>query len=141
MDVSFEALKRFFDEQIPFNRLLGLELRACADGYARIALPFRQDLVGDPFRPAIHGGVLSTLIDTAGGAAVWSRIGPEDRISTVDLRVDYLRPGALSDLVCEARVIRLGNRVAAVDATAHHGDPDRPVAVGRAVYNVRRTGE
>lgn len=136
-----DLLRHFFDQQIAFNRWLGMRLEAFGEGWARMVLPCRPELVGDPFRPAIHGGVLSALVDTTGGAAVFSLIGTEDRASTVDLRVDYLRPAGMETLVCEARVLRLGNRVAAVDATVHQGDPAKPVAIGRAVYNVRRVGE
>ena len=55
-------------------------------------------------RKAIHGGVLSMLIDTCGGFAVWSRCNLNDRIATIDLIVDYLKPAVETDLVAEAIV-------------------------------------
>src|SRR5688572_3640100 len=79
---------------IPFNRFLGIELVAAQDGYCRLELPYRAEFIGDAGRPALHGGVISTLIDTCGGFAVWTRIALDDRVSTIDLRVDYLAPGA-----------------------------------------------
>ena len=123
-----------------FNRFLGLEIARLDEGFARVAIPFRDHLVGDPERPALHGGVLSAAIDAAGGAAAFTLIElPDDRLSTIDLRVDYLRPAGLQRLVCEARVSRMGNRIASVDVIAFHGEErDAPVATGKAVYSVRR---
>ena len=96
---------------IPFNRFLGVQVREVGEGRAVLAIPFRPELVGDPLRPALHGGVISMLADTAGGAAVMAGVGLEALVSTIDLRVDYLRPGALLELVAEASLVRLGGRV------------------------------
>lgn len=135
-----EQVRRFMGEQIPFNRYLGMEMTHLAEGFARVEIPFRPELVGDPFRPALHGGVLSALIDATGGAAVFTLVSPLDKVSTIDLRVDYLRPAELDRLVCEAQVTRMGNRVASVDMKVFHPKtPDRIVATGKAVYNVKRT--
>ena len=86
-------------------------MREVGEGRAVLAIPFRPELVGDPVRPALHGGVISMLADTAGGAAVMAGVGLEALVSTIDLRVDYLRPGALLELVAEASLVRLGGRV------------------------------
>ena len=77
-----------------------------------ITLPVREDFVGDPRRPALHGGVVSALVDTTGGAAAWAALGPGESVSTVDLRVDFLEPARLAGpLRAEARLLRKGNRV------------------------------
>lgn len=140
-DPKKRVLRAFFSSQIPFNKLLGLEVEDFGDGFARLLVPYRPELVGDPVRPALHGGVLSATIDAAGGLAVFSQVEmATDRISTIDLRVDYLRPAALEDVACEARVTRMGNRVASIDAvTFHPTDPDKLIATGKAVYSVRRS--
>lgn len=141
MKITIEMVKRFMEEHIPFNRFLRLRASRLEPGFCRLEVPFREELVGDPFRPALHGGVLSTLIDTAGGAAVWTEIDPGDRVSTVDLRVDYLRPAPLTDIACEATVVRIGNRVGVTDMKAFAIDaPDRILATGKGVYNVKRGG-
>ena len=139
-----ETLRSWFEEGIPFNQALGLRVEALARGRAVLRVPWKTELTGDASRPAVHGGVLSMLIDTAGGAACFAMLdNDEDRVSTVDLRVDYLRPGPAADLVCEAEVIRLGNRVAVTRARVYSvelpldGDAD-PVALGQAVYNIVR---
>lgn len=107
-----------------------------ADGVAWVRIPFRQGLVGDPFRLALHGGIVATLLDATGGAAVWSPLSLAYRVSSIDIRVDYLRPGRLADLVAGAQVCRVGHRVGVAHTTAFH--PDAPVAEAMGVYAVRR---
>jgi uncharacterized protein (TIGR00369 family) len=133
-------LARLFERLIPFNRHLGLQVQEIGDGTARIRAPFSSVLIGNPVTRAIHGGVISALLDSCAGLAVWSQIGPDDILSTVDLRVDYLRPAGPEDLIAAAEVVRLGNRVAVVSLRSFHpGTEERPFAAGTAVYNVRRT--
>lgn len=138
-----ESLGRAFEEYIPFNRLLGMRCLEIGDGVVRVELPFRPELVGNPEIPALHGGAISSTMDTTGGLAVWAQARPMDRVSTIDLRVDYLRPGRAESLIVVARVVRLGNRVGVAELRAFHpGAEDRPVAAGMGVYSVkRRQGE
>jgi uncharacterized protein (TIGR00369 family) len=134
-----EQVRKFMTELIPFNRFLGFELTDLREGFARLEVPFRPEFVGDPFRPALHGGVISALVDTCGGAAAFTMITPPDKVSTIDLRVDYLRPAELKRLASDATVTRMGNRVASVDVKVFHLDaPDRLIATGKCVYNVNR---
>src|SRR3954466_8740822 len=128
------------EELIPFNKVLGIEVADLREGFARLEVPFRPELIGDPFRQALHGGVLSALIDACGGAAAFTMITPPaERVSTIDLRIDYLRPGEPKRIVAEATVMRMGNRVASVDMRTFHTDaPDKLIATGKGVYNVKR---
>jgi uncharacterized protein (TIGR00369 family) len=135
-----EVLRQVMEELIPFNRFLGVKLTAMRKGFARLEIPFRDELVGDPMRPALHGGVLSALGDAAGGAAVWAGIDDDNaRISTIDLRIDYLRPARLATLCAEATVVRVGNRVGVADVRIFNADEDDvadTVATVKAVYNI-----
>jgi uncharacterized protein (TIGR00369 family) len=137
-----ERVRWFMAEVIPFNRVLGIEVVELRSGFARFEVPFRNELIGDPSRPALHGGVISAVVDACGGAAALTLVPPPGVVSTIDLRVDYLRPGEPQRLACESSVTRLGNRVASVDSRVFHTEaPDRLIATGKAVYNVhRRTG-
>lgn len=147
IDPAFAWLVRLMEERIPFNRMLGMKVEQLGAGTCILRLPWRDELIGDPMRPAVHGGVLSTLADTAGGLACFSLLRSQDeRVSTVDLRVDYLRPGPALDLLCHAKTIRMGNRVAVARMTLVSGpelpSPDQleqdPIATAQAVYNVVR---
>jgi uncharacterized protein (TIGR00369 family) len=136
---SIELVRQIMDDLIPFNRHLGIRVKELRPGHAALELPFRDEFIGDPVRRVLHGGVLSTLIDTCGGAAVWTQVELEDRVSTVDLRVDYLRPAPGADLVCEGTVQRLGNRVGVVEMRLYSSaNPGRLIATGKGVYNIRR---
>lgn len=98
--------------------------------------------------PGSDGGGVYAIQDTAGGIAggsfgrVWSLTRPMDRVSTIDLRIDYLRPGRSQALIATAEVVRLGNRVGVTQLRAFHdGFEDNPVAAGMGVYSVRRTDD
>ena len=141
LDPTIEnAIRTFMEGHIPFNEVLGIRIVSLGEGEARLEIPFRESLIGDPLRPAIHGGVISSLIDTCGGAAVFTQFDDiGDRTSTVDLRIDYLRPGGKDTLIADGKVVRAGNKVAVVDVVVFHpGQAERPIATGKGVYNVRR---
>ncbi len=144
---EIEAITSLMEEAIPFNKHLGMILEHVGKGECRIRIPWKDWLTGDPKRGAVHGGVTSSLIDASGGTACWTLLeGPEDKLSTVDLRVDYLRMGPRADLICEASVVRMGNRVAVAKmevfsaAQAQNGDR-QPFATGQAVYNISKKKE
>ena len=133
---------QFFKDFIPFNRFLGIQLTQAQEGWVRLELPFRPELIGDASRPAIHGGVISTLIDTCGGFAVFTAIPFGEKCSTIDLRVDYLSPGREETLCAEGQVVRVGNRVGVVDIKCFHpSTPEKMVATGKAVYNIKRLND
>ena len=142
MPKDYTRLIRFMEEEIPFNKLLEMKVEECSEGFARIRIPFRDELVGDTRRPALHGGVISAVIDACGGLAVWTRFEIEDLIATVDLRTDYLRPGPDCDICAESKVVRMGNRVSVVHTIIYpFHDRDTVVAEGRGVYNTRRVNQ
>lgn len=136
-DEENQQLKEFMESQIPFNAFLGMKVTLMNDGEAEMMIAARPELTGDPFRPALHGGVLSSLADTVGGLAVFSQVGRTHIASTVDLRIDYLRPGQVDlNIYARAKVLRAGNRVAATHTVVYQEDIDRPIATANAVYNM-----
>ena len=148
-DSRRRLLVEWFERGIPYNRMLGLVVERIERGHAVLRMPWRDELVGDVARKAVHGGVTSMIVDTAGGAACFAMLDSEDdRVSTVDLRVDYLRPGAAGDLWCRAEIVRMGNRVGVARMEVFSGglpapgEPAKPIATGQGVYNVvRRSGD
>jgi uncharacterized protein (TIGR00369 family) len=134
--------------KIPFNQLLGLEIEEISDDRACLSFRMRDDLVGNYTRNILHGGVISATLDvTAGlmaflGVAQRIRSGSLEekmerfsRLGTIDMRVDYLRPGAGEFFVASARVIRSGNRIAVIYAELHN-DSDELVASATCTYLV-----
>jgi uncharacterized protein (TIGR00369 family) len=124
-------------KQVPFNRLLGIQGESASAGACVLVLPVRPEHVGDFRRPALHGGVVSALIDTAGGVAAWSTLGPDESVSTVDLTVDFLEPAGLAaPLRAAGQLVRKGNRVCHVRVAVTQDG--KLVAEGRGVYNIHK---
>ena len=136
---KFAFIKKFFEQDIAFDRHLGLVVDEVSEGRAVCHLPYRPELLGDPFRPALHGGVTSMLVDVAAGIAAISTLPFGSRCSTVDLRVDYLRPAGPHDLWAHAEVLRTGTQVAVVEVSIrqYSSEPFSEVARGRAAYALR----
>jgi len=132
-----EQIMKLMADQVPFNRLLGIQGESASAGACVLVLPVRPEFVGDFRRPALHGGVVSALIDTAGGVAAWSTLGPEESVSTVDLTVDFLEPAGLAaPLRAAAQLVRKGNRVCHVRVAVTQDG--KLVAEGRGVYNIHK---
>jgi uncharacterized protein (TIGR00369 family) len=132
-------LRQVMEEFIPFNKFLGVRVVRVERASVRLELPWRDEFIGDPMKRAIHGGVISTMVDVAGGMAAWSALeDPMARVSTVDLRVDYLRPGKTHAVLADGVVVRLGGRIAVTDMKIFHpGAEGEPIATGKGVYAVK----
>ena len=141
-------LTNLFEEQIFFNKLLGLKLQALSAKQAHVSLAMRTELVGNFSEGRLHGGVISAALDTTGGiavtAALCARYPHESfeqhaarfaRLGTIDLRIDYLRPGISQHFEMRAEVIRLGSRIAntRMEFFDHGG---KLLATGNGVYIV-----
>lgn len=128
-----------FIQQTPWHRHLGIQVEQLVKGNARIRLPFKPEFVGNAEKGALHGGVLSSLADICAIATVWTFCRPADRSATVDLKVDYLRPAPLEDMIAEGEIRMLGNHLGNVSVYIWPAStPDRTVAEARAVcYTVR----
>ena len=134
-----KVLKQLAEEWIPFNKFIGLEALSIHKGEILFEIPFREELIGDPQKRAIHGGVISMLADTAGGFAVWSALDDDRaRVSTIDLRVDYLRPGKPQPIRAHATLVRAGKAVGVADVRLFHpSDELTTIATGKGVYAIR----
>jgi uncharacterized protein (TIGR00369 family) len=136
----------------PFHAYMGVTAAHASPGRCVLRVPPKEEFVGNPLVPAIHGGIISALIDLAGGAALF--VDLKMPTPTVDMRVDFIRPAiAGRALSADARVKSLGRTVAFVDVDVHqppgeaaefpaNADVDgaRLVAQGRCVYSVKRPG-
>ena len=116
-------------DHIPHCRRLDMDvvlLEACR---AVVRLPYRPELVGDPVRRVVFGGAVTTLLDHAGGLAVFASLTELTAIATLDLRIDYLR-AARPDvpLLGEAHCYKRTPNVAFVRASAYEETPGDPFA-------------
>jgi len=144
----FEAISQIYNEKVPFNRFLGLKVESLH--YDRVAVRFdmRGELIGNFLRGNLHGGVISTAIDVTGslsafmglqkkltGKTLEEKMAHIGKLGTIDLRVDYLRPGLGQWFVCTAHTLRTGNKVA-VTRVELRNDSDDLIAVGTGSYVV-----
>jgi uncharacterized protein (TIGR00369 family) len=120
-----EGLRQLWEEKIVFNQTLGLRLQHLGPDRVTARIDMRPELVGHYSYNRIHGGVISAGLDAMGGLAVMAAIGARhmdetpaqrlqrfSKLGTIDLRIDYLRPGIGERFELRAEVLRLGSRVA-----------------------------
>ena len=151
--VAFEpafiaGLKKIFEEMIGFNRLLGIQVTSIGPDKSSARIVMRPDLVGHFSHNRVHGGVISASLDTVGALAVMAAIGARhmdeppaarlhrfSKLGTIDLRVDYLRPGVSEHFDLHAQVMRLGSRVASTRMELFAAD-GKLLSTGSAAYMV-----
>jgi len=131
------TIARHFIEAIPHAKDLGMQLTEIGDGQAVIEMPYDKRLVGDPESGVIHGGAVSALMDTCGGAAVMSHPAASNGTATIDLRIDYMRPAKPGDAItAKATCYHVTRTVAFVRAVAMDADTERPVATATGTFTV-----
>ena len=115
-------------------RALGLELVDAAKEGVTVRLPWQEHLVGDPAGRVLHGGAVTTLIDSACGYALFTHLQELADIATLDLRIDYLKPAeAEKDVFASGEVYRLTRSIAFIRASAYQDEGD-PIANAVATF-------
>ncbi len=139
MDDNRRAIvARQFIESIPHARAVGMELTEIAEGVAEISMPYDERLIGDPATGVIHGGAVSTLMDTCSGAAVMCHPSSPGGTATIDLRIDYMRAATPGQSVhARATCYHVTRSVAFVRAVAWDDDADNPVACATGAFTVQ----
>ena len=136
---SKARIARQFIEAIPFSRALNMRLEEIGNGIAVISMPWSEALVGDPKSAVIHGGAVSALMDTCGGAAVMCHPEALAGTATIDLRIDYMRAAAPGQrITARAECYHVTRSVAFVRASAWDEDAERPVAAATGAFTVER---
>jgi uncharacterized protein (TIGR00369 family) len=138
------AIADLFEHRVRFNEVLGLRVLSLVPPMMRMDM--RPDLVGHFLHGRLHGGVICTALDSLGGLALMVAIGEKhaaetadqvmhrfEKLGTIDLRVDFLRPGVGRHFVAHAEVTRLGGRVASTQMKLSNDD-GVTIATGAAVY-------
>lgn len=134
---NIELVKKTFEESIPMHKFLGMKVVLLEKNFVRIEVPFKEEFVGDFRSSRWHGGVIATVMDSVGGIiGAMHFTSVEDKISTIDLRVDYLRGTKPQAITVEGKIIRLGNRILVARMKAFQNE--KLIAEGKGVYNFVR---
>jgi len=147
IDIRLKLVRKVY-ENLPFNRLLGLKVDFLDIDKAGFNFTMKNELIGNTVHGILHGGVISAVLDTTGGMTatasamersqglskdeVAERIA---RIGTIDMRVDYLRPGRGTQFHATGTVMRTGRKVA-VTRMELKNEEDLLIAVGTGTYIV-----
>lgn len=132
-----QRLIKLAEEEIPIHKYWGLKVLSLEENMIRVKMPFKKEFVGDIRTNRWHGGIIAAVMDSLGGAiGVINFQSPEDKLSTIDLRVDYLRYAEAKDIIFEGELVRLGNRIMVTKMKAQQ--ENTIVAEGKGVYNFFR---
>jgi uncharacterized protein (TIGR00369 family) len=124
-------------DAVPYARFLGLSARLDGDELVT-TMTYSEQLIGNPTLPALHGGTLGALMESA---AIFELLWRAETIvlpKTITLTIDYLRSGAPVDTHARSIVTRHGRRVANVRVEAWQTDREAPVATAHAIFLVMR---
>ncbi|MEZ4578806.1 MAG: thioesterase family protein, partial [Desulfobacterales bacterium] len=143
-----EFIREYFNQVVPFNMLVGLNVVKLTPAVVEVYTAMRKDLIGNTVQKILHGGVVATLLDVAGGLVAMAQSiekldaltteNVENRlknVGTIDLRVDYLLPGKGKEFTAYAYVIRHGRKVA-VSRMELENEKGHQLAVGTGTYIV-----
>lgn len=135
------------EQHTPFQKFLGVKVQSLQPTLA-LRFDWRHELVGHYHSGRLHGGVIAAVLDSLGGCALMKGLAdkhPTDsfaqmqhrltRIGTIDMRVDYLRPGLGAHFIGTCEITRLGGRVGATQMRLHN-DAGVLVATAAAAYIV-----
>jgi uncharacterized protein (TIGR00369 family) len=133
---AFDAIvAKLFGSLSPHMRELGFEVVSIKAGVCVAKLPYRPELVGDPLTGVLHGGAVTTLLDSTGGAAVLSAMKGPTALATLDLRIDYLRPSQPGRaLLARVECYKRTQHIAFARGVAYDADENDPVASMAATY-------
>ena len=118
-------------DEVPYAKLLGIKLVQIDSGTATLKMPVRKRLTQN--HGVVHGGATASLIDSATAFAIISLLEPQEKVTTVDLTISYLRPVTKGSLNCAAKVLRSGRRLLVVSAEVLD-DSQRLVATALSTY-------
>lgn len=143
-----EQIRSYYLDFLPFNKVLGIDIDLLEydTGKARVRFPMKPDLIGNSAAGILHGGVTAAVIDLTGGLSAlitcvkYHESDSQDRLykrltasATIDMRVDYLRPGKGTSFVCTSRILRAGSRIV-VSRMDLVNDRKQCIATGTGTY-------
>lgn len=142
MSDSFDIkqIQSIIDTGIPQCGDIGVKVTEMDDRGVTMMLPYDGRFAGNPVNGVLHGGVITTLVDSASGMCIYVKLKKYIPIATLDLRIDYLKPATPGeDLYAHAYCYKMSKQIAFVRSVAYHTDPEDPVANSVSTFMLRST--
>lgn len=128
-DSSLQERAGRFLSALRHCQVLNMQVHAVDGEGIVLRMPYSPSIVGNPQTGAVHGGAITTLMDTALGMATLCALPEFEVCPTLDLRIDYMSPGvAHQDLFGHAHCYRVSREVIFIRGTCYQADPEQPVA-------------
>ena len=124
----------------PYAAFLGVRAELKGDELT-LVMPFSQHLVGNPALPALHGGVVGALMELTALTQLAIASKSTKFPKTIDIGIDYLRSGRPKDTFARARVVKIGRRIANVQAEAWQSERNSPIAAMHGHFLLADEGE
>ncbi len=141
MKIDKKFIKQTIEELIPIHKFLGVELLEIRKGYAKVKVPFREEVIGDIRKRRWHGGIIATVMDSVGGIAGGTYFTSfKDEMATIDLRIDYLKGAEASAIIVEGEIVKLGKTILVTRMGAYQENSEELIAEGKGVYFMRLSG-
>ena len=114
---EFELLREIITTQ-PFLKFMGIEIIEAGAGWVRERLAVRPQFLQPR---VVHGGAIYTLADTVAAHSVLTRVYPDEWVTTVEQKINYLRPAVEGELIGYAQVLHFGKRIVYSEAEVKDG--------------------
>jgi acyl-CoA thioesterase len=128
-----ESLLKWMKTRNPFWSLLGMEIVEIKKGWAKIRLPFSEKLANGI--GVAHGGAIFSPADSAVGMALVGLLNKDENLSTLEMKINYLRPFSSGEIVAEAKIVHKGTMTAIGDVDVRDED-DTLIAKGLVTYAI-----
>jgi acyl-CoA thioesterase len=119
----------------PLAELLGIRPERFDEGAATFGLTVRDDHL-NPYG-VVHGGVVYSLVDTAMGAALHTRLAQGERCATIEIKINYLAPVAEGELRAEAHLVERTKRIGVLEARVRVAGGEQLVAVATGTFYIQ----
>ena len=149
LEKALQEIELVFSKHIPFDMVIGVKVEKLTSDYIEISFKKKDSLVGNYLTGALHGGVIASFLDVAGGVMTISHLtfraqdenGMIDKMpmsnfskfGTIDMRIDYLRPGTGKKFIVTGSILKSGTKVT-VTRMELNDDEGRKIAVGTGSY-------
>ncbi|MGE4318023.1 MAG: thioesterase family protein [Deferribacterales bacterium] len=147
-DIVLECLREVFEIETPFSSFLNIKVLPDENRQPYLFMEMQDVCIGNYMQNILHGGIISTLLDIAGAVVAMestlSRLNGHpkqdmmkkfEKLGTIDMRVDFLRPGRGKYFVAKGEIMRMGNKIS-VTRTELRNDENTLIAVGTGTYMV-----